>query len=1267
MIISLEVAKLTPRGVLEVSGWAAGFSEVKTMDVILGDHIIGAPEFGRPRPDVRAAYPDFVNAENSGFFFQAEIDEGLFDTNEVTVKVTLKGGVIRSSTRAISQPAHIRRSRPSSEIFLNCEELSLLKDGAVHVKGWAAASDGVTEIEIQLDGEAIGAAKPGRPRPDVGNAYPAIASARTSGFVFDAKLAQPIAVGEHVVTLNVRTTVGGVRRAPYPVLVEDAPPEADAPESPDERIKFFVDSPALDNGVARSPVRGMLTVAGWAIARAGIDKITVFLDDTSIGAAFVGIRRPDINAAFPDWEGSLLAGYAITLPRAIFTADSHRVRLVVLDKHNLQRELEFRINVDLAEADSGAGAVPKRLRQSEIDLKRRLIESGPVKPAFTIGLIVGDQSPEERERARDTLKSLCEQCFPLFRVHFVTPGAMAQELNELAARLSIMVEPPLPDPLMVQKLSSWRVAQRSPFFMLLRAGDRLATHALLELALALGAEPDADFVYADELRYDHADKAVSAFHKPEWSPDLLLSSNYIGVPWCAATSVVEKADIRVDSLGVLGEYDLTLRLTECATAIRRAPLVLAERPRGVGDAPEQELVALSAAMRRRAIDGEILPGCIPGVHRLKRRVATVGMVSIIMPTIAARGLVETSIASIRNLSHYRNFEIVCIDNISDESSAWKPWLRTHADTVVEVLEPFNWSRFNNLGAAAARGEFLLFLNDDIEVLDPDWLEAMLEHAQQDDVGVVGPQLLYPDRRVQHAGLFLIDSGSRHAFRFAAEDEPGPFGLALSQRNVIAVTGACMMMRRSAFDAVGGFNEAHSIVNNDLDYCLRAWRAGKRVVFTPHTKLIHHELASRAKMQDVFDTSGFDADWRLRFLLGDPFYNPALSADGDNYSVETEPTSLVAAGHPILGRDQIKRILVQKLDHIGDFITALPAIRRLKVRFPQAEIHVLVPKASLSLTHLEPAIANAIEFNFFHAVSGLGHQEVTEEELVELRARLAPYAFDLAIDLRRHGETRHLLKCSGARMLAGFDHGGEHDWLDVTEEWEGDAPLVPKRAHVADELLGLIEAVSIACESDRTVIVGTATRKAAFDAMTTSITMAGITRGLFDRRYVCIHPAAGNSARQWPTSHFAGLIDLLIEYCNVNVALLGAEAEQEVAEEVFEQIARKDRVWSLVGKTGMRDVPTVIGASCLFVGNNSGPHHIAAALGVPTVGVHSSVVDAVEWGPLGPNSVAIRRQMSCGPCYLPSAADCHRRLACLRGLRPVEVFRQCRQFLSASLL
>ena len=289
-------------------------------------------------------------------------------------------------------------------------------------------------------------------------------------------------------------------------------------------------------------------------------------------------------------------------------------------------------------------------------------------------------------------------------------------------------------------------------------------------------------------------------------------------------------------------------------------------------------------------------------------------------------------------------------------------------SLLRSRNPSTGQRFNNRAAEEASGSYLLFLNDDTEIIQPDWLEALIDQASSADVGAVGPQLLYPDRKVQHAGMFLSRNGiARHAFRFCKENEIGYFGLAMTQRDVTAVTGACMLMRRDVFDRLDGFDKAHSITNNDVDFCLRAKETGLRIVYTPFSRLVHHELVSRKELSDEYDVSAFAARWRNAFAFGDPYFHPRLDIEAEDYQINSEPTELIFAG-PKYTKDSIRRILAVKLDHIGDFITAFPAFQKLKSKFPRAELVALVAPASRHIASLEPSIDRVITFEFFHSRS-----------------------------------------------------------------------------------------------------------------------------------------------------------------------------------------------------------------------------------------------------------------------------------------------------------
>jgi ADP-heptose:LPS heptosyltransferase/GT2 family glycosyltransferase len=1260
MIVSVEEAAVDDRGILRVAGWAAGLERVERIDIVAGGVPLGQARHGLPRPDVAAGQPEFLDVGLCGFMFEGPLDERARQAEQLFVIAHIQG---RSEKAVTAHPIAKAggAALATDGLRFYCDVSALYDDGAVELGGWAAHVDEVARIEVSLDGVAIGEAQIGRPRPDVGGSHPDIPSAGRSGYEFGAKLDE-LAAGEHEITLIVGTLRGGRYVRTLKASTQIARDAGRAAERQD--IRVFVDSPRVVDGAFEAPVRRLLAIEGWAIARHGVAAVEAFLDGALVSVASRGVRRQDIGASYPDWPDSLMSGYAIVLPRKVFSKDDHILRIAARDRRGEVKEIEIRVSVEPLDPEAERGQLRSFVPEAEIALKQALIAAAAPPPLFAAFVLPGGS----QDGLARTLASLAGQAYPQFRVGFLasSPGeseaakAVAGEAG-IGLRIFDAGEP--------QELASaaetlLHGATGSRFLLMLRAGDRLGADALLEFALDIATRPEEDFHYADDSRFDPVQGRAAELLKPEWSPDLLLATNYIGRAWCAALDLVRRARLPLAQGLVCGDYDVVLRLTETAREIGRAPLLLAESGAASDDA-EREKAALRAAMARRGVAGGVRETAAPGVYRLRRRLRSKGLVSIIIPTIAKGGFVEKCVASLRSRTAYSRFEIVLVDNIADPDAPEKEWLKRNADCVVEYPGRFNWSKLNNLGAEAAFGDYLLFLNDDVEATDPRWLHALMEHAEQPEVGVVGPRLLYPDGRVQHAGLYLVESSGRHAFRFAERDELGAFGLAVAERDVAALTGACMLMRRAAFQEVGGFDEEHAVINNDVDMCLRMWRAGLRVVYTPHATLAHHEMASRSEVDDVFDQARFNHSWRNTFGLGDPFHHPRMSREEFGFAPDSEPTRVIVAGRPLMARDKVRRILVQKLDHVGDFITGLPAIQRLKQRFPQAEIHVLAASASARLARLEPAIDSVIEFDFFHSVSQQGRLELGDAAWEALEARLKPYRFDLAVDMRKHVDTRDVLKRSGARLTAGFDRRQAFPWLDIALEWDGDERYLPKRTQVAEDYLALAETVSLAFESERGFVAAPAA-DAAIATLRALPAFADLAPGLFDRPIVGVHPAAGALLRQWPPEHFALLIDLIVAAFDVNVALIGAPGEARIVEATLEQTRATDRVWSLAGRTKLDELPTLLSALRLFVGNNSGPHHLAAALGAPTVGVHSAVVSAREWGPLGPKAVAVQREMSCGPCYLDKPSACGRGIACLTGLRPADVFRVCEQMLGPSL-
>ncbi|MGO9990993.1 MAG: glycosyltransferase family 9 protein [Steroidobacteraceae bacterium] len=1025
-----------------------------------------------------------------------------------------------------------------------------------------------------------------------------------------------------------------------------------------------VDIPRIVGGAAEMPVRGGLSIVGWGITAGGAAGVDIALDGVRITSARCGLRRPDVAAAHPDSADALLSGYASHVPPKALAVGRHDVTVSMRDGSGHVERIDFSIDVQEVSGDRGPCALRRKMSQVEVDLQLDTLSRLNWHPTFRMYLPFA-RNAMGIGAARRTIESLARQTYTQWELWLIPidrrtrPRSSRGNRDAVPAALTADFED------IAQRTHVWggnghgRAGNRRKkaadtdercLVARLAPGDELGCDAFLEFAIAGGFDRNAELLYCDERRMSPIDGKVGAYFKPGWSPDLLLSTNYLGRAWCADSRLLERARIAIADLAGVSDYELTLRLTETARGVCHVPKLVYQSGERGGENAGQERQALNEALKRRNIIAEIQPGCLGGYYRIKRKLKP-ARVSIIIPTCAAGGLIKDCLETLRAGTAYQDYEIICIENIDVNEHSWKHWLKTHADIVLETQEPFNWSRYNNLAAARASGNYLLFLNDDIEIIDPEWLDALLEQAQRPEVGIVGALLLYPDRSVQQAGVVLDGAGrGRHAFRHQSDSDPGYFGLALTQRNVISVTGACLMTRRETFETLGRFDESHAVINNDLDYCLRAWTSGLLNVYTPHARLIHHELGSRAHVQEHYDAVRFCERWRSVIALGDPYFNPNLARDQEQFSVELEPVETIYAGHPLFSRASVHRILVVKLDHIGDCITALPALRRLKHHFPDAQISVLTGRASASIWKAETIIDEIIEFNFFHARSALGKIAVSPQDKKTVEDALRSRRFDLAIDLRKQPDTREVLQLSGARILVGFDHQGRFPWLDVALEWDEDVPLRSKHGHVSDDLIALTDAVRAHCEADRSALM---------ERPKGMLTLPkSEQRRLFSKPLICIHPTSGSPMRQWPPEKFTALIQLLLDLQQFNIAVIGGPDETEYVEQLLESLPRNMQLFNLVGRFGLEELPTLLARSVLFIGNNSGPQHLAAALGIPTIGIHSGVVDATEWGPIGPRAMALRRAMSCSPCFIEYPKDCHRGLACLIQFPVRDVFHAC---------
>lgn len=406
---------------------------------------------------------------------------------------------------------------------------------------------------------------------------------------------------------------------------------------------------------------------------------------------------------------------------------------------------------------------------------------------------------------------------------------------------------------------------------------RLAPNALGYLAAEFDSRPQSDLVYADEDAVTADGQRGDAFFKPGWSPELVLELDYVG-PLIALSPRACAKVLEHDT--PTNNYELVLALLDTSLTVRRIPRVLftSSEPRAPADTPTVR-DAIERAAARRARPVRITPGRSPGTRRVSWPITDQPLVSVILPTSASHTLLDRCLASLAERTTYARVELVVVDSSPAGLGSPLDAAQPLPHRVVPYRGPFNFSTAVNVGAEAAAGEVLVLLNDDTEIVSPDWIERMLEHLQIDGVGVVGAKLLLPDDLIQHAGVVVdVDApAAQHVLSPIPGDAPGYRGMLWLVRNCTAVTGACMMIRRSLFGELGGFDEALAIDFGDIDFCLRAGERGARVVWTPHSVLIHHERSSLPWRTHTPDHVRFRRRWNGSFAEGDPYYHPEFVA------------------------------------------------------------------------------------------------------------------------------------------------------------------------------------------------------------------------------------------------------------------------------------------------------------------------------------------------------------------------------------------------------
>lgn len=433
----------------------------------------------------------------------------------------------------------------------------------------------------------------------------------------------------------------------------------------------------------------------------------------------------------------------------------------------------------------------------------------------------------------------------------------------------------------------------------LEPGVELSPDALFHLARSCDLQPRPDIIYADEDRMTPERKLVAPLFKPDWSPEYLLHAMYTG-PLLLVTRLrfLEQGGFR-EEVAAARIYDLLLRLTELTDGVHHVKRVLCHRLQPEISKPDELLAgqrALEEALTRRSLPAQVKPGQMPGTFHPVFKSPSPRKISIIIPTRDQPEKLNLAVESVLCKSTYENFEIIIVNNgsIKSETLALLKKLSGLAHIrVIDDPQPFNFSALNNRAARDATGDYFLFLNDDVEVISPDWMQELAGHLEISGVAAVGAKLYYPDLTIQHAGVILGLGGmAGHAHKHFPRSAEGYCGRLLVPHNLSAVTAACMLVRRDTFEELGGFDEQLAVALNDVDLCLRIRAKGQRIVFTPYAELFHHESLSRGyedtaeKLELYYRELAFCKNrWGEEVLERDPYYHPCLSSESEDFSFD----------------------------------------------------------------------------------------------------------------------------------------------------------------------------------------------------------------------------------------------------------------------------------------------------------------------------------------------------------------------------------------------
>jgi GT2 family glycosyltransferase len=671
-----------------------------------------------------------------------------------------------------------------------------------------------------------------------------------------------------------------------------------------QEIQLVCDSLPME---PKDPMSGSIEIRGWALSADGIAGVDISIDNGPLITATYGSSRPDLGVIFPHVPHSINAGYSLMFDTRQIEDGIHRITLTARGKSGKMREVEVPLLV--SQAVGYASEYSRWLEAFEVpepQLVRLKIASFAYLPVISVLVPVFRTN---LTILRETIESVLRQSYPHWELCLVDDGSEDEEISELLnqfGRINNRIKIAFQEQGGISAASNRALEMASgEYVALLDHDDVLAPEALFHMVDALQSADRPELLYSDEDHMDETGRRFAPFFKPDWSPDLILSENYVCHLMMFQRDLANQVGGFRSEFDLSQDHDILLRLSRVANRIVHVPRVLYHWRTSLASmsrASHSEEKAfrssrgvIEAFLLETETPAQVENGMHPGRWRVRYKIPAEARISILIPTAGKTDVLDRNLKSLWKLAGKTPYEVLIIDNSKgDDNRSIVNYVQKLHDRGRPIRhfdqrnEPFNYSRLNNKAASTCTSPYLLFLNDDTEGISEDWMDAMVELAARPEVGAVGAKLLYPGGQIQHAGVTMgLAEICGHSFKGDRGDERHYYDFPDLIRNVSAVTAACVMVRTQVFDEIQGFEEKmFPIAYNDIDFCLRIGAAGYRILYTPHALLYHHEALSKSE-KDLHphpaETLSLKTRWR-NVIAKDPFYNPNLTRHRENWSL-----------------------------------------------------------------------------------------------------------------------------------------------------------------------------------------------------------------------------------------------------------------------------------------------------------------------------------------------------------------------------------------------